>query len=48
MTGILEFVVECDVGIEAGGENGATLRADMTRSIVTDNVGSENVSMSII
>ena len=49
MTGTSEFTVERDVEIEgAGGENGATLGADVTRSIITDNVGSENDSVSII
>ena len=30
------------MGIEVGGENGVMLGADVTRSIVTDNMGSEN------
>ena len=42
MTGTSEFTVEHDMGIEVGGENGVTLGADVTRSIVTDNVGSKN------
>ena len=48
MTGTSESTDEHDVEIEGAGENGATPGADVTRSIITDNVGSENDSVSII
>ena len=49
MTGTSEFTVECDVETEgAGGENGEMPVVADEASITTDDLGSENNSVSII
>ena len=49
MTNTSEFTVECDVETEgAGGENGEMPVVVDKASITTDDMGSENNSVSII